>query len=37
MNDFDLVLSNANPIDVFISAGLSTDPNEFHNDIEIKG
>ena len=37
MNDFDLVLSNVNPIDVFISAGLSTDPNEFHNDIEIKG
>lgn len=29
MTDFELTLSNANPFDIYINAGLSTDPSEF--------
>lgn len=35
--DFQLVISNPNPFDVYILPGLSQDPSEFNHDIEIKG
>ena len=36
-DQFELKFSNANPFDVYISAGLGSDATEFNNDIEIKG
>ena len=36
-NDFELVLSNSNAFDVYVSAGLANDPSEFKSDIVVKG
>lgn len=35
--DFELTISNANPFDIYINAGLFTDPNEFESEIAVKG
>ena len=35
--DFELTISNANPFDIYVNAGLSTDPSEFHSDIAVRG
>jgi hypothetical protein len=35
--DWELTLANANPFNVYLTAGLAADPSESINDIEIKG
>lgn len=35
--DFELTISNANPFDIYVNAGLAVDPTEFQSDIAVKG
>ncbi len=33
---YEFILSSAFPMDIYISAGWQSDPNEFHYDISLK-